>query len=114
MKQRQSEEIGTNRLKNACKKDYNSIHTKMAISDCNHEKRLQKLCTRIKSDDTVIRQEVHAIIVARLNEGKGKLEILNELIEKYPDSSIRRYFGQYIEDHARKLNSKIQKEEEER
>ena len=114
MKYSQRKENGANRLRNASKKDYNSVHTMMAIRDCNFELWLKKLRSKDRSYDTLIRQEVHSIIVTRLREGKGKLEILNELIEKYPDCSIREYFGQYIEDHARKLNSKKQKEEEER
>ena len=113
MKYRKEGESGTTRLKRS--KNYFSAYTRIAINDYNEEMFRKKLSVKKPHPDTVARQEIQNTIITMLRQGKGKLEILNFLNEKYPESSMREHFGEYIENHARKFSAKNTiKEEEER
>lgn len=58
------------------------------------------------SADTKERYEIHSLIKKSLEEGKGRIEILSELLNKYPNSTGRNYFEQYIEHHMTKMKIK--------
>ena len=67
---------------------------------------------RTKTDDTIHRREVAKFIKTLISQGKGKIEILVALIQKYPDSPVRPYFMQYIEHHSTKTSHTIDGKEE--
>ena len=67
---------------------------------------------RTKTADTIHRREVAKFIKNAISQGKGKVEILVALIQKYPDSPVRPYFMQYIEHHLTKTSQTIDDEKE--
>lgn len=72
---------------------------------------MPKSKTPQKSADTIERYEIHSLIKESLIEGKGRVEILAELMNKYPNSSVRKYFEQYIEHHMKKMGIKDSSQE---
>ena len=89
---------------------YGSIQSKGAIAE-THREMSNKTKEASKSQDTIERMDVHNTIRTMMNEGRGKLETLTYLNEKYPNSPVKQFFGQYIEDYARKITVKSKEEE---
>ena len=64
-----------------------------------HENRRKIAANTPKSEDTLERIAINKEIISAINEGKGKIEILKMLNEKYPSSNLSKFFGQYIDHH---------------
>lgn len=101
---------GLTRLIKSRQSNYGSIHSKSAIAVTNREIS-NRMKEASKSQDTIERMNVHNTIRTMMDERRGKLEILTYLNEKYPNSPVKQFFGQYIEDYARKITVKSKEEE---
>lgn len=67
------------------------------------ERKIQKENNVIKcSEDTIIRTEIHGIIISKIREGKSKEDIIGELSKnsRYKNYSI--YFENWITDKMKK------------
>lgn len=64
-----------------------------------HENRKRIAANTPKSEDTLERIAINNEIVSAINEGKGRIEILKMLNEKFPSSNLAKFFGQYIDHH---------------
>jgi len=53
------------------------------------------------SEETQYRQEINADIIKMVSEGKGKVEILIFLNNKYENSKFSKFFEQWIEHHVK-------------
>lgn len=101
---------GLTRLIKSRQTNYASVQSKSVIAE-THREIINKMKEASRSQDTIDRMDVHNTIRTMMNEGKGKLEILTHLNEKYPKSPLKQFFGQYIEDYARKITVKSKEEE---
>lgn len=82
------------------RKRYNNSWTQDAIIGLEYE--LRKKQKSEKSKDTLVRQEIYAIITNMLAEGYGKVQILTYLHNKYPESPLAKFFEGYIDNQIRK------------
>ena len=64
-----------------------------------HENRKRIAANTPKSDDTLERIAINNEIIEAISKGKGKVEILKILNEKFPNSNLAKFFGQYIDHH---------------
>ena len=67
---------------------------------------------RMKSADTIKRQNIHKDITNMISEGKGKIEILVFLNNKYPDTYLSKFFFFFIDHYMIKEKTSIETEEE--
>ena len=58
------------------------------------------------NEDTIIRTEIHGIIMLRLKEGKNQEEIINELSENKRYIKYSNYFENWIIDKQKKAKNK--------
>lgn len=61
------------------------------------------------NEDTIIRTEIHGIIISGVNEGKSKDEIMNKLFENSRYDKYSSYFEIWIDT---RINKKANKERE--
>ena len=64
-----------------------------------HENRRKIAANTPKSEDTLERIAINKEIVSAISKGKGKIEILKMLNEKFPCSNLCKYYEQYIDHH---------------
>ena len=57
--------------------------------------------------DTEERIQIHKIIISLVEQGKTKSEIVNILINKFPESELRRFFDSYAQHHIDKKNKLV-------
>ena len=58
------------------------------------------------TDDTIERKDINSDIIKMISEGKGKIEIMTTLTNKYPNSKLAKYFERWYEHHKEKQNDK--------
>lgn len=62
-----------------------------------------------KSDinpDTEKRLQIHRTIKDLVSQGKAKSEIIEILIEKFPESDLRKFFDSYAQHHIDKIKDR--------
>ena len=62
----------------------------------------EKLRQKANNEDTIIRTELQGIIVARVNEGIDKEEIINELSSNQRYTKYERFFESWVDNVIRK------------
>lgn len=63
------------------------------------------------SKDSQIRQDVHKMIRDMLSKEKTKVEIITFLVNKYPDTYLNKYFGQWVDYHIKKRDYTLKNDE---
>ena len=58
------------------------------------------------NEDTIIRTEIHGIIVSGVKEGKSQTDIINELSKNSRYEKYHMYFENWIEDKMKKLQNR--------
>lgn len=56
--------------------------------------------------DSLLREEIHTTIIRMISEGKGKIETLIFLNNKYPDYKFSEYFEKWYVYHSQKKETK--------
>lgn len=54
------------------------------------------------SNDTINRTDIHNLILKLVNQGEGKISILNKLQNQFPESKYSIYFGNWVDDQIEK------------
>lgn len=75
------------------------------------DKKREESALKPKSEDSIIRSSIHNDIKESLSTNKSKLEILAFLNNKYPDTYLNKYFGQWIDYHVEKRDYTIKENE---
>lgn len=57
--------------------------------------------------DSLLREEIHTAIIKMISEGKGKIETLIFLNNKYPDYKFSEYFEKWYLYHSQKKKLKV-------
>lgn len=65
-----------------------------------------------ETQDTITRREIHRRIIDMVKQGKGKIEILTELNNQYPDTYMSKFFDSWIDYHIEQKSSLLSKGEE--
>ncbi len=56
--------------------------------------------------DTTDRMAIHTLISNLVNQGNGRISILNRLQNEFPDSKYSKYFGTWVDDQIEKHQEK--------
>ena len=62
----------------------------------------EKLRQKANNEDTIIRTELQGIIVARVNEGIDREDIINELASNERYTKYEQFFGAWVDNVLRK------------
>lgn len=63
--------------------------------------------------DTIIRKNIHNLIIGLIKQNKGKISILKELQNEFPNTKYSVYFGDWIDYHMEKEIKPIYKSNDE-
>lgn len=72
------------------------------LSEVERENRKKKKAMQPQNPDTLTRLSIHKDMKQMLLEGKGKIEILTFLSNKYSDTNLVKYFDQWLDAHIQK------------
>ena len=84
--------------------------------DVDHIEAENRRKARKDSPDTVDRKQIHESIKKMLKDGKGRIEILAELNNSYPNTYMSQFFETWIDYHMKTtlIPNKNKEEEQER
>lgn len=74
------------------------IEVSKAESDINNKRKAERGMAKNSQE----RINIHKHIDELIKDGKGKSEIIAFLLEKYPSSSVKQFFDNYVNDHFKK------------
>lgn len=69
--------------------------------------------SKITNEDTTVRRNIHKLIIELLKKHKGKISILKELQNEFPNTKYSVYFGDWIDYHIEKMMSPFYKGDDE-